>query len=93
MLITDNLNVKGVDDLEAILSTLSPALSTLEKALHKVRESASMESSHTGLAPVLRVNLGFAQNSEMCHSYSGYFYIHGCSTLYQWQMADATVLK
>ena len=31
-----------------------------------VRESASVESSHTVLALILRVNLGFTQNSEMC---------------------------
>ena len=38
----------------------------LGKVLHKVRESSSVESSHTGLALVLRVNLGFTQSSEMC---------------------------
>lgn len=61
-----DINITQGVDLGAILSTLSPALSTLEKALHNVRESASVESSHTRIALILQVNLGFTQNSEMC---------------------------
>ena len=67
LLCHSDINItQGIDDLEAILSTLSPALSMFGKVLHKVRESASVESSHTGLALILRVNLGFTQSSEMC---------------------------
>jgi len=40
-------------------------LGTLGKALNKVRESASVESSHIGVALILQVSLGLTQNSEM----------------------------
>ncbi|KAI0293250.1 hypothetical protein BC826DRAFT_391213 [Russula brevipes] len=53
-------------DIGAIASSLSSASRILEEALRRVRDSASMEFSYASLAPVLQVNLGLTQNSELC---------------------------
>lgn len=60
------LSLAQAADLGAIASSLSPALSMLKEALHRVQESASVESSPTGLALVLRTNLGLTENNELC---------------------------
>jgi hypothetical protein len=53
-------------DLGAIASSLFPAMNTLKGWLQRIHESASVECSNMSLAPILRAELGLAQNNKQC---------------------------
>jgi hypothetical protein len=53
-------------DLGAIASSLFPALNSLKGSLRRIHESASVESSNMSLVPILRAELGLAENNKLC---------------------------
>ncbi len=53
----------------AIASSLFPAFNTLKGCLQRIRESASVEYSNMSLAPILRAELGLAQNNKLCFTF------------------------
>ena len=56
-------------DLGAIASSLFPALNALKGRLQSIHESASVEYSNMSLAPILRAELGLAQNNKLCFAF------------------------
>ena len=56
-------------DLGAIASSLFPTLNSLKGCLQRIHESASVECSNMSLVPILRAELGLAQNSELCFAF------------------------
>jgi hypothetical protein len=56
-------------DLRAIASSLFPALNTLKGCLRRIHESASVECSNMSLVPILRAELGLAQNNKLCFTF------------------------
>ncbi len=56
-------------DLVSIASSLFPALNTVRRWLQRIRDSVSVEYSNMSLAPILRAELGLAQNSNLCFTF------------------------
>ena len=56
-------------DLEAIASSLFPALNTLKGRLQKIQESASVEYSNMSLVPILRAKYELAKNNDLCFTF------------------------